>query len=120
MTEHTAARARTRNAYSALLLSTAITACATSAAIAQSGDATSETRLKPVPVEASAISGFAIERPADEGYKASRSLTATKTDTALIDVPQAVSVVTRRQIEDQAIQTMAAVDRTSQRLNSSH
>src|SRR3546814_20117794 len=90
MTEHTAARARTRNAYSALLLSTAITACATSAAIAQSGDATSETRLTPVPVEASAISSFSIDRPADEGYQDRRSQTATNTDPQLNDVPTAV------------------------------
>lgn len=35
-----------------------------------------------------------------DGYLATRSATATKTDTPLRDVPQAVSVVTKEQIED--------------------
>jgi catecholate siderophore receptor len=39
---------------------------------------------------------------AQKGYKISRTLSATRTDTPLIDVPQAVNVVTVKQIEDQA------------------
>lgn len=35
------------------------------------------------------------------GYSARRSATATKTDTPLLETPQAVSVVTRQRIEDQ-------------------
>lgn len=38
-----------------------------------------------------------------KAYSVQRSLTATKTDTALVDVPQAVSVVTRELIDDQAM-----------------
>lgn len=38
------------------------------------------------------------------GYRAIRSRSATKTDTALIDTPQAVTVVTREQIQDQGFQ----------------
>lgn len=38
-----------------------------------------------------------------KAYAIQRSLTATKTDTALVDVPQAVSVVTRELIDDQAM-----------------
>jgi len=50
---------------------------------------------------------FTIQPPADAGYKASRTVTATKTDTELLDVPQSVSVVNQDQIRDQAITSMA-------------
>ena len=45
------------------------------------------------------------------GYGARRSTTATKTDTPLRDVPQAVTVVTRDLIADQAMRGMADVVR---------
>ena len=41
------------------------------------------------------------------GYTVQRSTTATRTDTPLVDVPQAVSVVSQQQIRDLAIQSMA-------------
>lgn len=41
---------------------------------------------------------------ASVGYRAVRARSATKTDTALIDTPQAVTVVTREQIQDQSFQ----------------
>jgi len=44
-------------------------------------------------------------------YTAQRSLTATKTDTALIDVPQSISVITRELIDDQAMQNIGDVTR---------
>jgi len=37
-----------------------------------------------------------------DGYKADNSITATKTDTPLLDVPQSISVVTRDRLDDQA------------------
>ncbi len=40
-------------------------------------------------------------------YQTDRSTSATKTDTALQDVPQAITVVTERQMRDQAVQGMA-------------
>jgi catecholate siderophore receptor len=40
----------------------------------------------------------------DSGYAATRTETATKTETALIDVPQQVTVITRELIRDQAMQ----------------
>ncbi len=46
-----------------------------------------------------------------EGYLAERSRTATRTDTALIDVPQSVSVVTRDLVRDQSMQGLADVAR---------
>ncbi|WP_129140747.1 TonB-dependent siderophore receptor [Modicisalibacter coralii] len=48
-------------------------------------------------------------RGPDKGYKAERSLTATKTDTPLAETPRSVSVVTRQQIEDQGAQTLGDI-----------
>jgi catecholate siderophore receptor len=42
-----------------------------------------------------------------KGYNAKRSTTATKTDTELRDVPQAISVITQDQIKDQSVQSIA-------------
>lgn len=42
------------------------------------------------------------DRESATGYKVSRTTSATRTDTPLIDVPQSVSVVTSRQINDQS------------------
>lgn len=44
-----------------------------------------------------------------DGYKAENSVTATKTDTPLLDVPQSISVVTRERLDDQAQRSMADV-----------
>lgn len=44
-----------------------------------------------------------------DGYKADNSVTATKTDTPLLDVPQSISVVTRERMDDQAQRSMADV-----------
>lgn len=44
-----------------------------------------------------------------DGYKADNSITATKTDTPLLDVPQSISVITREQLDDQAQRSMADV-----------
>ncbi|MFJ3044562.1 TonB-dependent siderophore receptor [Herbaspirillum chlorophenolicum] len=42
------------------------------------------------------------------GYVARRSLSASKTDTSLLETPQSISVVTRQQMDDQAAQTLDA------------
>ena len=44
-----------------------------------------------------------------DGYLAENSVTATKTDTPLLDVPQSISVVTRERLDDQAPRSMADV-----------
>jgi catecholate siderophore receptor len=44
-----------------------------------------------------------------EGYAATDSVTATKTDTPLINIPQTINVVTREQLEDQAQRSIADV-----------
>ncbi len=40
------------------------------------------------------------------GYVATRSVTSTKTDTPIIEMPQSISVVTRQQIDDQGAQSV--------------
>jgi catecholate siderophore receptor len=42
-----------------------------------------------------------------DGYRTEQSSSATKTKTPLLDVPQAISVLTRQQIDDQAIRSVA-------------
>lgn len=42
-----------------------------------------------------------------QGYVATRSLSATKTDTALREIPQSISVVTRDDMNDRGVQTVA-------------
>ena len=44
-----------------------------------------------------------------DGYVASNSVTATKTDTPLLDVPQTINVVTREQLDDQSHHSLADV-----------
>lgn len=43
------------------------------------------------------------------GYLASNSVTATKTDTPLLDIPQTINVVTRAQLDDQAHHSLADI-----------
>lgn len=42
-----------------------------------------------------------------DGYNASHSTTATRTDTELVNVPQAITIITRDFIQDQSMQSMA-------------
>ncbi len=44
-------------------------------------------------------------------YSVQQSVTATKTDTALVDVPQSISIITRELIEDQSMQSIGDVTR---------
>lgn len=48
------------------------------------------------------VQAGAREEESRDSYKVTRSITATKTDTPLIDVPQAVAIVSLKQIVDQA------------------
>ena len=43
------------------------------------------------------------------GYVGVNSVTATKTDTPLLDIPQSINVITRDQLEDQALRSIADV-----------
>lgn len=44
-----------------------------------------------------------------DGYLATNSVTATKTDTPLMDIPQTINVVTRDQLDDQAHHSLADI-----------
>ncbi|NBF12808.1 TonB-dependent siderophore receptor [Pseudomonas sp. Fl4BN1] len=52
------------------------------------------------------------------GYLASRSNTATKTDTAIHEVPQSISVVTREQLDTQNVQNLSEALRYTTGVNS--
>ncbi len=67
---------------------------------ARTEEASSATTLPKVRVEADAT-----------GYSVQTVTTATKTDTPLRDVPQSISVITREQVQDQAMQSLADVIR---------
>lgn len=77
-----------------LLVSTALMMAVPSFALAQAPSS----ELDPILVTGKA-----------RGYAAVDSVTATKTDTPLLDVPQTVNVVTRAQIQDQAMQDLGGV-----------
>jgi catecholate siderophore receptor len=65
----------------------------------------SPTTLAPIKVSASSIKG------ATDGYMATKSFSATRTDTPLRDVPQSITVVTQDLIKDQTMQNMGDVVR---------
>lgn len=81
---------RTLNLRHNLILSIAVVALGTTAAFAQ------PVQLAPVRVTATPI----------DTYVAKRSTTATKTDTPLIDIPQSISVVTKKEMADRAVSGM--------------
>ncbi|MDP3086844.1 MAG: TonB-dependent siderophore receptor [Methylotenera sp.] len=60
-------------------------------------------QLKKITVTAPVIS----DTKPIKGYNAKRSSTATKTDTKLRDVPQAIAVITQEQIVDQSVQSIS-------------
>ncbi len=62
-------------------------------------------------VRVARLRGVTVTAARQRGYAARRTTTATRTDTPLRDVPQAVSLVTRQLIADQAMQNMTDVTR---------
>jgi len=86
-----------------MLLSSSILLSATPVAALAELNNINDLQLKEVEVTASAVSDT---RPV-KGYNAKKSRTATKTDTELLNVPQAIAVVTQDQIKDQSIQSVA-------------
>lgn len=56
-----------------------------------------------------AVTVRAVETPTGPlaGYVAKRSASATKTDTALIETPQSITVITRDQMEDRGVQNLS-------------
>jgi catecholate siderophore receptor len=60
-------------------------------------------------VEAYDDSRMIIVTGLSDGYLATNSVTATKTNTPLIDIPQTINVVTREQLDDQAHHSLADI-----------
>ncbi|WP_454689948.1 TonB-dependent siderophore receptor [Achromobacter aloeverae] len=56
------------------------------------------------------VRGTAVENPWGpvDGYVATRSATASKTDASLLETPQSVSVITKEQVRDQGAKTIGA------------
>ncbi|MHB8911698.1 MAG: TonB-dependent receptor [Lysobacter sp.] len=61
--------------------------------------------------QATDLDAIEVHAPRVDGYAARQTRTATKTDTLLRDVPQAITVVTQELIRDQAMQGIADVVR---------
>lgn len=62
----------------------------------------------PEPLQAATdLDAIQVHAPRLDGYATRQTSTATRTDTPLLDVPQSVTVVSRQQIKDLAIQGMA-------------
>lgn len=70
----------------------------------RAGDAAAALVQEPVQLEKLEVRA---DRAHDEAYKADRTRTGTKTDTALQDIPQSITVVTSRQILDQQMLSLA-------------
>lgn len=65
------------------------------------GGAGDPTQLQPIVIQGERKFG------STDGYVAEQSLTATKTGASLMETPQSVSVVTRKQLDDQNVQTVS-------------
>ncbi len=78
-------------------------------AFAQSADSPAKRPEAAQPTQSLPAVTVTADRASD--YAASRTTTATKTDTPLRDVPQSITVVTRQLIKDQGMQSMADVVR---------
>ncbi|HLP03072.1 MAG TPA: TonB-dependent siderophore receptor [Opitutaceae bacterium] len=95
----------TRSAAAALIAASLAAACL------QADDLATPSYL-PSSDEVYRLADFEVNGQRDEGvYAVQRSITATKVDTALVDVPQSISVITRELIDDQAMQSIGDVTR---------
>ncbi len=98
-------RAASRNALAALLVTHALAA----GAFAQTATTPSYLPSKEPDVQ---LEKFTVHGQRDnQSYATPRSVTATKTDTTLLDVPQAITVITRELIDDQAMQSIGDITR---------
>src|SRR5205085_2315326 len=82
----------------------AATLLAPSAALFWAGQSAKAQESEPVTLPPLHVQDSAPANPGGvDGYKSGSTRSATRTDTPLIDVPQAVSVITQDMIHDQAI-----------------
>ncbi len=75
---------------------------------AQGQEIDSVRAVRPITLDQFEVQG---ERTGDRRYNAPSTLTATKTDTALVNLPQSLTVVTAEQIRDQQMTSMGDVMR---------
>lgn len=59
----------------------------------------------------SVLPEVSVSAAAESSYRVKRSATATKTDTPLLDTPQAITVISKELLRDQGMQSMADVIR---------
>ncbi|CAM4376803.1 Outer membrane receptor for ferric coprogen and ferric-rhodotorulic acid [Comamonas aquatilis] len=95
-----------------------LSARAQTSAPTASSDGSTEVMLAPVTVQDS-LAGETATGPVI-GFVARRAMSATKTDTPLIETPQAISVVTRDQFEAQGVTTLRETTRYTAGVNSSY
>ncbi len=89
----------------ALALVAAISAPAWAAPAADADASASAAAAEKSPTTLDTVEVKGVRPP--EGYAPKRSTTATRTDTPLLDVPQAITVIGQQQIRDLAIQSMS-------------
>lgn len=77
-------------------------------AFGQSAGVEPDTDPKPVALDKFEVQG---ERTGDNRYNAPSSLSATKTDTPLVNVPQSLTVILREQMQDQQMTSLGDVVR---------
>ncbi|RLJ36769.1 TonB-dependent siderophore receptor [Acidovorax sp. 106] len=105
-TAHLARRpARTAVAHATFLLLCACAAQAQTSTAAPASAIATDKALPSVTVNAAPDGGETATSPVT-GFVAKRALSATKTDTPLLETPQAISVITRDQMEAQGVQTL--------------
>ncbi|MCI9879551.1 MULTISPECIES: TonB-dependent siderophore receptor [Methylobacterium] len=95
---------------SALALAAMVPALGCATALAQGAGGTAAVQLETLSVAGSGTgipAGTASALKAATSYVVPNSNTGTKTDTPLREVPQSVSVVTQKQIEDRGVQNLA-------------
>ncbi|ARU03566.1 TonB-dependent siderophore receptor [Comamonas serinivorans] len=101
-------------------------ACALTLALLDLGAAQAQTPEAPVaegslaPVTVTADPGGDSATAPVTGFVAKRALSATKTDTPLIETPQAISVVTRDEMDAQGVTTLRETVRYTAGINSSY
>lgn len=85
------------------LIVSAVSATLGMSMAATAAETSEEMTLREVTVTAPAVS----DTEPVKGYNAKKSVAATKTDTALIDTPQSITIVTQELLEDQSVQSMS-------------
>lgn len=63
------------------------------------------------PTSENLLPEISVSSAAESNYRVKRSATATKTDTPLLDTPQAITVISKELLRDQSMQSMADVIR---------